>query len=196
MDTPYVREYTEDREITAWFLLDLSPSVDFGTAESDRQKRTVLIDFVTTLARLADPARQPGRGGAVRRRRRADDPGRQRPGPGPAAHRRPAPAAAHGRRAVHRPRAAARRRPPGDQAPVARVRHLGLHQRARLGAVARPARPPARGHRRSASSTRARSSCPTSGRHPRGRRDRRAALRRHRRSGAFRRRFADGRRGA
>ena len=31
MDTPYVREYHEDREITAWFLLDLSPSVDFGT---------------------------------------------------------------------------------------------------------------------------------------------------------------------
>ena len=30
MDTPYVRKYTEDREITAWFLLDLSPSIDFG----------------------------------------------------------------------------------------------------------------------------------------------------------------------
>ena len=51
-DTPYVREYTEDREVTAWFLLDLSPSVDFGTAEMDRLKRTVLIDFVATLARL------------------------------------------------------------------------------------------------------------------------------------------------
>jgi uncharacterized protein (DUF58 family) len=50
MDTPYVRQYVEDREITAWFLLDLSPSVDFGTAQS--LKRTVLIDFVTTLARL------------------------------------------------------------------------------------------------------------------------------------------------
>src|SRR5689334_24232456 len=50
MDTPYVRQYVEDREITAWFLLDLSPSVDFGTRE--RQKRAVLIDLVTTLARL------------------------------------------------------------------------------------------------------------------------------------------------
>jgi uncharacterized protein (DUF58 family) len=50
MDTPYIRQYVEDREITAWFLLDLSPSMDFGTVES--QKRTVLIDFVTTLARL------------------------------------------------------------------------------------------------------------------------------------------------
>jgi uncharacterized protein (DUF58 family) len=50
MNTPYVRQYTEDREITAWFLLDLSPSVDFGTLQS--LKRTVLIDFVTTFARL------------------------------------------------------------------------------------------------------------------------------------------------
>src|SRR5574341_1394880 len=50
MDTPYVRQYVEDREITAWFLLDLSPSVDFGGMHS--QKRTVLIDIVTTLARL------------------------------------------------------------------------------------------------------------------------------------------------
>jgi uncharacterized protein (DUF58 family) len=50
MDSPYVRQYVEDREITAWFLLDLSPSMDFGAVES--LKRTVLIDFVTTLARL------------------------------------------------------------------------------------------------------------------------------------------------
>lgn len=52
MDAPYVREYTEDRELSAWFLLDLSPSVDFGTPESERVKRTVLVDFVATLARL------------------------------------------------------------------------------------------------------------------------------------------------
>src|SRR4026208_2043268 len=50
MNTPYVRQYTEDREITARFLLDLSPSVAFGTLPS--LKRTVLIDFVTTFARL------------------------------------------------------------------------------------------------------------------------------------------------
>ncbi len=52
MNTPYVRQYVEDREITAWFLLDLSPSVDFGTVQTQNLKRTVLIDFVTTLARL------------------------------------------------------------------------------------------------------------------------------------------------
>src|SRR5205809_3397200 len=50
MNTPYVRQYVEDREVTAWFLLDLSPSMDFGALQS--LKRTVLIDFVTTLARL------------------------------------------------------------------------------------------------------------------------------------------------
>src|SRR5207245_4335656 len=52
MNAPYVRQYTEDREITAWFLLDLSPSVDFGTVTLERHKRTVLIDLVATLARL------------------------------------------------------------------------------------------------------------------------------------------------
>ena len=50
MNTPYVRQYVEDREITAWFLLDLSPSLDFGSSQS--LKRSVLIDFVITLARL------------------------------------------------------------------------------------------------------------------------------------------------
>jgi uncharacterized protein (DUF58 family) len=50
MDTPYVRQYSEDRELTAWFLLDLSPSVDFGTLE--HQKRNMLVDFVGVLARL------------------------------------------------------------------------------------------------------------------------------------------------
>ena len=52
MDTPYVRQYTEDREVSAWFLLDMSPSVDFGTAQSHGEKRALLIDFVTVLARL------------------------------------------------------------------------------------------------------------------------------------------------
>ncbi len=50
MDAPYVRQYVEDREISAWFLLDLSPSMDFGLLDS--QKRAVLVDLVTTLARL------------------------------------------------------------------------------------------------------------------------------------------------
>jgi uncharacterized protein (DUF58 family) len=61
MNTPYVRQYMEDREITAWFLLDLSPSVDFGSGEG--LKRNVLIDFVTTLARLL--TRHGNRVGAI-----------------------------------------------------------------------------------------------------------------------------------
>lgn len=50
MNTPYVRQYHEDREITAWFLLDMSPSVDFGV--KDNEKRTMLIEFTSVLARL------------------------------------------------------------------------------------------------------------------------------------------------
>lgn len=52
MGTPYVRQYLEDREITAWFLLDMSPSVDFGAVGTPLEKRTMLIDFVSVLARL------------------------------------------------------------------------------------------------------------------------------------------------
>ncbi|MCB0163598.1 MAG: DUF58 domain-containing protein [Anaerolineae bacterium] len=63
MDSPYVRQYAEDREITAWFLLDLSPSMDFGTVSSQNLKRTVLIDFVTILARLL--TRHGNRVGAI-----------------------------------------------------------------------------------------------------------------------------------
>lgn len=50
MDTPYVRQYFEDREVTAHFLLDLSPSVDFGTINT--LKRDQVVDFVALLARL------------------------------------------------------------------------------------------------------------------------------------------------
>ena len=73
---PYVREYHEDREITAWFLLDLSPSVDFGTVDDGRLKRTVLVDFMATLARLL--TRRGNRVGAMlfASERRPDDPGR------------------------------------------------------------------------------------------------------------------------
>jgi uncharacterized protein (DUF58 family) len=46
----HVRVYNEDREITAWFLLDLSPSVDFGSGQQN--KRQVLTEFVAVLARL------------------------------------------------------------------------------------------------------------------------------------------------
>ncbi len=61
MDLPYVRKFLEDREINAWFLLDLSPSMAFGALE--RRKESVLIDFVAVLARLL--TRNGNRVGAV-----------------------------------------------------------------------------------------------------------------------------------
>ena len=50
LQQPHVRVFTEDREMSAWFLLDLSPSMDFGSGE--RRKRGVSNDFVAVMARL------------------------------------------------------------------------------------------------------------------------------------------------
>jgi uncharacterized protein (DUF58 family) len=50
MQTPFVREHQEDREIHAWFLLDLSGSMDFGS--SDASKRDVMLRFVGVMAKL------------------------------------------------------------------------------------------------------------------------------------------------
>ena len=50
LDTPYVREFTEDREVGAWFLVDASPSVDFGSGS--QQKRQVASEFVGAVAQL------------------------------------------------------------------------------------------------------------------------------------------------
>src|SRR3954467_1337749 len=62
LQQPYVREYHEDREVTAWFLVDLSQSVDFGSQEV--KKRAVAEDFVALLARLL--TRHGNRVGAIR----------------------------------------------------------------------------------------------------------------------------------
>ncbi|MCL4746132.1 MAG: DUF58 domain-containing protein [Burkholderiaceae bacterium] len=50
LQTPYVREYYEDREVTAWFLVDLSASMDFGARAE--LKRGVAREFVAVLSRL------------------------------------------------------------------------------------------------------------------------------------------------
>ena len=68
MNSLYVRQYVEDREITSWFLLDLSPSMGFGPVE--RPKEMVLIDLVTTLARLL--TRNGNRVGAILYNNRLD----------------------------------------------------------------------------------------------------------------------------
>jgi uncharacterized protein (DUF58 family) len=50
LQTPHVREFQEDREVAAWFLLDLSGSVNFGSG--DVRKRALLSDFTAVMARL------------------------------------------------------------------------------------------------------------------------------------------------
>ena len=50
LQVPHVREFNEEREVAAWFLLDLSPSVDFGSEHV--RKRAISADFVTVIARM------------------------------------------------------------------------------------------------------------------------------------------------
>ena len=50
LNAPHVRVLTEDREMSAWFLLDLSPSIHFGP--QGHAKRDILTGFVAVLARL------------------------------------------------------------------------------------------------------------------------------------------------
>jgi uncharacterized protein (DUF58 family) len=50
LDAPHVRTFLEDRELTAWLLLDRSPSMGFGPTE--RPKEAVLIEVATALARV------------------------------------------------------------------------------------------------------------------------------------------------
>jgi uncharacterized protein (DUF58 family) len=61
LQQPYVREYHEDREVTAWFLVDLSQSTDFGSQEV--KKRAVAEEFVALLSRLL--TRHGNRVGAI-----------------------------------------------------------------------------------------------------------------------------------
>jgi uncharacterized protein (DUF58 family) len=61
MDAPYVRQYVDDRELTAWLLLDRSASMTFGS--SDRPKDVLLAELVAVLARLF--TRSGNRVGAV-----------------------------------------------------------------------------------------------------------------------------------
>jgi len=58
---PHVRQHNEDREVAAWFLVDLSGSVNFGSGRIT--KRTLAVDFVAVLARLL--TRHGNRAGAL-----------------------------------------------------------------------------------------------------------------------------------
>jgi uncharacterized protein (DUF58 family) len=61
LNHPYLRQYLEEREITAWFLVDLSASMLFGPP--DRSKLNILIDLVATFARML--TRKGNRVGAI-----------------------------------------------------------------------------------------------------------------------------------
>ncbi len=50
LQTPHVREFQEDRDLSAWFVLDLSGSVEFGSGTV--RKRDLLSDFTTVMALL------------------------------------------------------------------------------------------------------------------------------------------------
>jgi uncharacterized protein (DUF58 family) len=50
MQTPYVREHQEDREIAAWFVVDLSASVAFGSGHTS--KRQLACSAVTVLSKM------------------------------------------------------------------------------------------------------------------------------------------------
>jgi uncharacterized protein (DUF58 family) len=50
LDEPYVRQYTEERDLTAWLVLDQSASMRFGG--TPHGKDSVLTDLAVCLARL------------------------------------------------------------------------------------------------------------------------------------------------
>ena len=61
LETPYVRVYNEERETSAWFLLDLTSSLDFGSGAV--KKRAVAAELVGVLARML--SRHGNRVGAI-----------------------------------------------------------------------------------------------------------------------------------
>jgi uncharacterized protein (DUF58 family) len=68
LQAPYVREFHEDRELAAWFLVDASASVDFGSGGTS--KRQLAGEFVALLARLL--TRRGNRAGLLRYGSRVD----------------------------------------------------------------------------------------------------------------------------
>jgi uncharacterized protein (DUF58 family) len=50
LDAPFVRDYLEDREIPVWFLLDMSPSMQFESVSVS--KHAVLMEFTLLMCRL------------------------------------------------------------------------------------------------------------------------------------------------
>ena len=155
-------QYTEDRELTAWLLLDRSASMGFGPV--DRQK-----DLVARRARASRLAQLLTRGGnrvgaiLFDNEVRADHPAG--PGPQPGAADRPPTCCSRARRRPGRPPTS--RCCCGPPPALARRRSLvvvvsDFISAARLGAARWPCSRAATRSSRCRSSTRASSSCPTS----------------------------------
>ena len=116
-DTTHVREYLEDREVTAWLLLDSSASMAFGPVE--RRKHVVLAEVAATVAQLL--SRNGNRVGALlfdSRLRETIPPG-------------------HGRNQVLRILAKLLEAAPGDQRAASGTTDLAVVLRAALGIVRR-----------------------------------------------------------
>ncbi len=69
LQIPHVREFQEDREVTAWFVLDLSGSVDFGSQKV--AKRELSAALAGVLSRLL--TRHGNRVGAILHGAAGDD---------------------------------------------------------------------------------------------------------------------------
>src|SRR5919107_4641461 len=55
LDEPFVRKYTEDRELTAWLVIDRSASMRFGRTAADSPqagKESVATELAISLGRL------------------------------------------------------------------------------------------------------------------------------------------------
>jgi len=61
LQVPHVREYHEDRELAAWFVLDLSGSVNFGSGAA--KKLEIATEFTALMARVL--TRRGNRVGAI-----------------------------------------------------------------------------------------------------------------------------------
>jgi uncharacterized protein (DUF58 family) len=68
LQVPHVREFHEDRELSAWFFVDMSASVDFGSRGTSKQQ--LAAEFVALLARVL--TRRGNRVGLLRYGSRVD----------------------------------------------------------------------------------------------------------------------------
>ena len=177
LNAPQVREFTEERDLTVWLVLDRSASMAAGAP--GRGKHDVLAELALLLARLF------GRGGnrvgalihdGASARIVPTGTGRAhalRIGYEIERARSTPPAAAH-----HRLRRDARCHRHDGSAPVADHRGLGLHRDGRVGQATAAARAPARGRRLAGHGRDRRRTARRRPDRRRGRRDRRAADRR------------------